>query len=264
MVPFDRYLALALAHFARRKVQVVVLETGIGGRLDSTNFVSAPDVCVVTRISLDHADMLGHRLQDIAWHKAGILKPGCPAFTPADQQPEVLRTLETEAREVGCPLVLVDAPTPAAEAAAEAAASAAECARGTQWQQQSRALAAAALEALGHRATDHAPGGPPWPCRFEEFAFRSPQRTVVLDGAHNIEGLTVLLAEVRQRRRRQPPHRSNGPLVAVFGVARDKEVSAMAAALAEGVDAVYPVEFTARSAVDAATVAVSSKPLKAG
>lgn len=53
------------------KVEYVVLETGIGGRFDSTNFIENPAVCVITSVSLDHQNMLGETVREIAWHKAG-------------------------------------------------------------------------------------------------------------------------------------------------------------------------------------------------
>jgi dihydrofolate synthase / folylpolyglutamate synthase len=59
------------------KVEYVVLETGIGGRFDSTNFIDNPDVCVVTSVSLDHQNMLGETVREIAWHKAGSCVHSC-------------------------------------------------------------------------------------------------------------------------------------------------------------------------------------------
>ena len=74
---FEITTSMALTWFARQKVDVVVLETGLGGRLDSTNIVN-PILSVITNIGLDHCDMLGETLPEIAFEKAGIIKPAVP------------------------------------------------------------------------------------------------------------------------------------------------------------------------------------------
>ena len=77
---FEITTIIALQWFADEKVDIVVLETGLGGRLDSTNIVT-PELCVITNIGLDHCDMLGDSLGEIAFEKAGIIKPNCPLVT---------------------------------------------------------------------------------------------------------------------------------------------------------------------------------------
>lgn len=74
---FEITTVMAFSWFAEQKVDIVVLETGLGGRLDSTNIVS-PELCVITNIGLDHCDMLGDSLPEIAFEKAGIIKPRVP------------------------------------------------------------------------------------------------------------------------------------------------------------------------------------------
>ncbi len=74
---FELMTALALWYFAREKVDWVVWETGLGGRLDATNIVQ-PEVCIITNIGLDHQQYLGESLREIAAEKAGIIKPGVP------------------------------------------------------------------------------------------------------------------------------------------------------------------------------------------
>lgn len=74
---FEITTVMAFSWFAEQKVDIVVLETGLGGRLDSTNIVS-PELCVITNIGLDHCDMLGDTLPEIAFEKAGIIKPKVP------------------------------------------------------------------------------------------------------------------------------------------------------------------------------------------
>ena len=94
---FELVTALAFDLFARANLDVIVLETGLGGRLDATN--TAPKLaCAITPIGLDHMEWLGPTLGAIAREKAGILRPGIPAVT-ASQEPEALAALRGRFRE---------------------------------------------------------------------------------------------------------------------------------------------------------------------
>lgn len=84
---FEITTMMALDWFAAQQVDVVVLETGLGGRLDSTNIVS-PALCVITNIGLDHCDMLGETLPEIAFEKAGIIKPNVPVVV-GESHPDI-------------------------------------------------------------------------------------------------------------------------------------------------------------------------------
>jgi dihydrofolate synthase/folylpolyglutamate synthase len=99
---FDVVTAAALKYFADQKIDVAVVETGLGGRLDSTNVIK-PEVTAITSISFDHMAQLGNTLAKIAGEKAGIFKPGVPALTVA-QVPEVEAVFKRVAGEVGAPL----------------------------------------------------------------------------------------------------------------------------------------------------------------
>ena len=94
---FEFATALAFLHFARCRVDVAVLEVGMGGRLDATNVVR-PELSVISNIALDHAEFLGPRLEDIALEKAGIIRRGGVCITAATQAP-VLNVLETVCRQ---------------------------------------------------------------------------------------------------------------------------------------------------------------------
>ena len=78
---FEFVTALAMEYYRREKCPIVVLEVGMGGRIDATNAIDAPEVAVITNIGLDHTDALGDTLPKIAANKAGIIKPGCHAVT---------------------------------------------------------------------------------------------------------------------------------------------------------------------------------------
>jgi dihydrofolate synthase/folylpolyglutamate synthase len=93
---FDLLLALSILYFDEKGVDFLVLETGIGGRYDSTNFADCPAACVITSISLDHQAMLGDTIEKIAYQKAGIIKPNSHVFTPATQKPSVMEVFRRE------------------------------------------------------------------------------------------------------------------------------------------------------------------------
>lgn len=103
---FEILTAMAFGHFARRQANAVVLEVGLGGRLDSTN-VCDPCISVITSISLDHTQQLGKTLAAIATEKAGVIKPGVPVVSGVtlDEPREVIRDV---AREKNCRLVELD------------------------------------------------------------------------------------------------------------------------------------------------------------
>lgn len=94
------FFAVALECFRRSGCEWVVLETACGGRYDLTNVIPTKVAAVITPIGVDHTDVLGKTLSEIAWHKAGIMMPGCPTFS-APQPPEVMQVLRDEARRVG-------------------------------------------------------------------------------------------------------------------------------------------------------------------
>ncbi|MDH3583183.1 MAG: bifunctional folylpolyglutamate synthase/dihydrofolate synthase [Phycisphaerae bacterium] len=102
---FEILTVCAIRYFADQAVDLAILETGLGGRLDSTNVVK-PLVCGITQISLDHTHILGPTVGEIAAEKAGIIKKGVPVIT-CEQQPEVLKVLKAAAVEKEAPLYVV-------------------------------------------------------------------------------------------------------------------------------------------------------------
>lgn len=91
---FEFVTALAFLYFLEQKCDIVVLETGLGGSFDATNIIKKPEVAVITPISLDHTQVLGDTLSEIASTKAGIIKPNCKAVTAFGQKDEVLSVLK--------------------------------------------------------------------------------------------------------------------------------------------------------------------------
>ncbi|XP_051022393.1 folylpolyglutamate synthase, mitochondrial isoform X2 [Acomys russatus] len=106
MPAYFRFLTLMAFHvFLQEKVDLAVVEVGIGGAFDCTNIIRKPVVCGVSSLGLDHTSLLGDTVEKIAWQKGGIFKPGVPAFTVL--QPEgPLAVLRDRAQQISCPLFL--------------------------------------------------------------------------------------------------------------------------------------------------------------
>lgn len=99
---FEMTVAMAFNHFAKEAVDIAVIEVGLGGRLDSTNII-IPEVSLITNIGLDHTDMLGNTLSEIAGEKAGIIKESVPVVI-SERQPETSPVFEKVAREKNSPI----------------------------------------------------------------------------------------------------------------------------------------------------------------
>ena len=102
---FEITTCAAFLEFSRTRADALLLEVGLGGRLDATNVVDKPELTVISPVSLDHQEYLGGTLADIAGEKAGILKPGVPCVV-SRQKPEALRRIIDAADSLGAPLLL--------------------------------------------------------------------------------------------------------------------------------------------------------------
>ena len=109
---FEITQAMGLLHFERRGCDVVVLETGLGGLLDSTNVIPAPLVSVIGSLSLDHTAILGDTVAEIAVQKAGIIKPGSPAVLSGGNPAEAVAEVRRRAAECGSELIIPEAAEP--------------------------------------------------------------------------------------------------------------------------------------------------------
>ena len=143
---FEFATLVGLLHFARAGLRAVVLEVGLGGRFDATNAV-VPRVAAVARIGLDHTQLLGDTVEQIAFEKAGIFKAGVPAVAHAHQPPGALETLRAEALRRGAPFTVAPADWPGPIALAGP------------HQRGNAALAAAALRELAARGRAGRGGG---------------------------------------------------------------------------------------------------------
>ena len=211
---FELITAAALLEFAERKVDVAVLETGLGGRLDATN-VCAPEVCVITSIGLDHQEYLGPTLAAIAAEKAGILKPGVPCVV-GDVPSEAEAIIVARAREVGAPLHFVRE---------RFAAGLPETNLVGEHQRRNAGAALLACELATRLPIDIVKArvalrSVEWAGRWQEFRLADGRRLIV-DGSHNEEGIRAvapLLAAL------------NGPTVIVGALGVDRARPLVAAA----------------------------------
>ncbi|KAL4212189.1 FolC bifunctional protein [Rhizopus microsporus] len=106
---YFRYLTLVAFHtFMQEKVDCAILEVGVGGEYDSTNIIEKPIVCGITALGLDHVSVLGNTIDQIAWHKAGIIKPQVPVFA-FEQLPEAMEVIKQRAEEKKAPLTFLHA-----------------------------------------------------------------------------------------------------------------------------------------------------------
>jgi dihydrofolate synthase/folylpolyglutamate synthase len=108
---FELTTALAFDYLAHQGCDVIILETGLGGRLDATNVLTEKIACAITPISLDHQEWLGPSLEDIAREKAGIIRSCVPVIT-APQKREVIQVLQREAEALGAPFMKITEPLP--------------------------------------------------------------------------------------------------------------------------------------------------------
>ena len=102
---YFRYLTLMSFHvFIQEKVDVAVVEVGVGGSFDATNIINRPTVTGVTSLGLDHVAILGKTVSEIAVHKTGIFKIGAPAYSVVHDDAEANKVVEKRAQDLGVPL----------------------------------------------------------------------------------------------------------------------------------------------------------------
>ena len=234
---FELMCAVAFVHFARRGCDIAVVECGLGGRLDATNVVS-PAVCVVTRIGMDHTDVLGDTLSAIAAEKAGIVKKGVPVVS-WPQQGEAASVIRERCNDMGCELVESDFSRLEVAPLGSLSDRRSLDYRGIRYetkllgayQPTNAAVAIDAARVLSARrpefgitqdAIARGVADAVWPGRFEVVA-TSP--LVVVDGAHNPQGAEALAESMRELVDVRPGRRPT----LVVGVLADKDYPAIVA-----------------------------------
>jgi dihydrofolate synthase / folylpolyglutamate synthase len=220
---FEVVTNMALRYFAEQECEIVIWETGMGGRLDATNIVT-PLASVITNIQFDHQRWLGNTLSEIATEKAGIIKPGIPVAT-AEQKPESLRVLAETAQKQNAPLIKVTR-----EETKRPPLDTLKTPLLGDHQQLNAALAVAVVRAISHIipvADESLRTGlmqVQWPGRTQVIR-TGIGRTLVLDGAHNPAGAEAL-RNVLQK------HFPGTLPTLVLGMLQDKDWSGMCQVLA--------------------------------
>ncbi len=240
---FELITAAAFLWFKNEGCDPVILEVGLGGRLDATNIIKKSLLSLITGISLDHTSILGDTEEAIAKEKAGIFKEGCPALV-GEVSPTVRKALSAAAREKGTPLSFLDLSSLSIKSAAkegirfrfEKEEYSIPFAASYQPKNASLVLKAiAALKAGGLPIPDEAiKGGLSsvyWPGRFEYFC-RRPE--VVYDGSHNPEGVKATVQTIKRLYRKKK-------ILLITGVMADKDHAAIVNSLAPLADTVFTV-----------------------
>lgn len=268
---FEVTTAMACAYFAEESADIAVIETGMGGRLDSTNVVT-PLVSIITNIDLEHTEFLGSTIEQIAAEKAGIVKQGIPVVTGATQS-EALKAIEHEAARRTAPLyrmpldfgagrVLSGMPQTFDYRGISERMEGLRISLQGRHQVKNACLALAAIECLRKagldlpdRAIREGLEGAAWEGRLERVA-RDPD--IFLDGAHNPASAAVLadaLGELRSGYRR---------LVLVLGILKDKDHRGILSSLLPLADAAVATRPAYGRAMDAAALAAEIGPLPGG
>ena len=252
---FEIFTALAFQHFADEHVDIAVIETGLGGRLDSTNIMK-PAVCGLTSISMDHMHQLGATLAKIAGEKAGILKANVPAIS-VHQAPEAKRVLKKIAKEIQAPLMFTGDDIEFSyrvESSRTAGCHTRICLTTPrsrfehlpvpllgEHQALNCGLALALLDELknqGMKIDDNAAvqglAKVYLPGRME--LIKTDPR-VLVDGAHNADSMRALMRAIGQ-------HIPYDSMVMVFGCAGDKDIRGMMSEIATGADKVIFTQAT--------------------
>ena len=247
---FEVVTVMALKFFAEQKCDLVIWETGLGGRLDATNIVT-PLAGVITNIQFDHQQWLGDTLEKIAAEKAGIIKPGVPVITAADE-PEALAVIGKTARGKNAPLIKV-----AQASRLHAAAGTAALPLPGDHQRLNAALALAVVEALQSKisASDSAIRTGletvNWPGRLQ-LVTRPSGQIFLLDGAHNVAGAKVLRQALEK-------YFGGTRRILVLGVLQDKDWRQICETLAPLAARIFTVLVSSERTADARELAAACR-----
>jgi len=251
---FETVTAMAFLLFQEQKTETVVLEVGLGGRLDATNAVH-PELCVITPVDFDHEALLGKSLEAIAGEKAGILKAGVPAVFAA-QRPEARETLDRRAAELKIGVThaqeqwRVDQVQLSAQGSVFTVHGSAEmriqCPLAGEHQVSNAVTAVAALHRLGiaRSAIERGIATARWPGRLDRVS-DSPE--IILDGAHNPAGARALAAHIQR-------FYADRHVVLIYGAMRDKAVEEITGILFPHADEVIATALRQTRAVDPETI----------
>ncbi len=242
---FEKFTAAAWLYFAEKKIDIAVIETGLGGRLDATNVCETPLASVITSISLEHWQILGPTVADIAGEKAGILKPKCPAVI--GELPESARiVVEKRIQELDCPATWVKPAVDLGQGFAEyqlnqnAVKIKYQLPLLGKIQLMNSAIAIATLQILQNQGWQISPTAiengiakTQWPGRLQQTTWKN--RNILIDGAHN-PAAAIALREYVDRLNDRP-----SPINWVIGILATKDCDDILKALLKKGDRLYLV-----------------------
>ncbi|RCK65293.1 Dihydrofolate synthetase [Candida viswanathii] len=239
LTEFELLVATAFKIFEVEKVQISLIETGVGGRLDATNVLLGYDntksgviATAISKISLDHELLLGKGIRNIAKEKAGIMKPGVPCFVDASNEDAVLEVMQESSRDVGCPLTLVQPELSSSFINFSPLKGA--------YQASNLSLALAILKSLPYKISDEeikeGISKTHWPGRLQVIEHPKLGK-ILIDGAHN-EGAAIELGKYLRETYKDEP------IVFVIGMTRGKEVDCLLKHILKNDDVVVPTLFT--------------------
>ncbi len=220
---FETTTAMALWYFNKQKVDYAVVETGLGGRLDSTNVIN-PEVSVITTVSVDHREILGDDIKKIAQEKAGIIKKGIPAIS-CSQTKSVQSVLEDKAKSVETEIQFITGPDEC-EVSLEGTTFTWSDTKYTTsligtHQAVNASLGVAAVRLLNHHIPESLVNRGLkktfWPGRFQILSSKKP---IFYDVAHNVDGIKSTLNTINSIFNTEP--------VGLFALKEDKEVGLIA------------------------------------
>ncbi len=247
---FEVYTAMAFSYFAGQKVDLAVFEVGLGGRLDATNIIK-PLVCAITTLGLDHTNVLGETLEEIAREKAGIIKPGVPVVV-AENSPAATAVIRRQALEQGAEMIAAPevaimegagplaVPESSEELPVPLQTVALRTSDGTAWELRSpligrhqavnvgvavevaQVLKGAGFDRIDATAISSGVRDVAWPARLEIVAKRP---WVILDCAHNAEAMRAIAETL-------PGLVEYDRLIVVLGISDDKNAAAIAEIIA--------------------------------
>jgi folylpolyglutamate synthase len=236
---FELLTATAFEVFAKEKIDIGVIEVGLGGRLDATNAMEHKAVTVISKIGLDHQSFLGNTIEEISREKAGIMRPGVPCVLDRSNPESVREVVEDYAREIGTEVILSSTESSFLDELSE------EDFEPHQWQNLACAytafhLAYTKAELPLHRLLP-AVQNINWPGRQQKVDIRSVtgrRETVLLDGAHNIQSAEALGSYVDKRMRK-----NGGKVTWVLAASQGKELDGILKPLLCPGDCVAAVHF---------------------
>ena len=235
-IVFEVLTLMALWYFAERRCDFVVLEVGIGGKLDATNCIPAPAAALIAQLGFDHTETLGSTIEEIAAQKGGIAKPGSQ-LVMAEQEPSALRVVEQLCREQGCGFTVADperlqvlSTSPEGQRLRDRTYGELLLPLAGFHQVKNAANVLTVVEvlkgegfAIPDRAVRQGIERTVWPARFERLS-RSPD--FILDGGHNPQCVQAAVQALQD-------YYPGKKVVFLTGMMRDKDSAAMLAKMAE-------------------------------